>query len=140
MSPDWHLDMYAAAMAILRAKDIAGRQIRQVRRQRGWTAEHLASRFADAGISIPHTVITETETGRRDRRLPVDEVLAFAHILAVPPLALLIPGANDVLQVVPGVEMDAAKALEWMQGDLCETCHGKPAAGFTCNTCGRAGS
>ncbi len=83
--------------------------------------------------------ITNMETGRRDRQLPVDEVLAFAHILAVPPLALLIPGASDVLQVVPGVEMDAAKALEWMQGDLCGTCHGKPAAGFTCNTCGRAG-
>ena len=123
------------------ASDLAGQQIRRLRRNKGWTAKDLAGRCAQVGVThLTPTVITNLETRRKDRQFTVEEWLTLGWVLAVPPLPLLIPAAGEALQVVPGVEMEAAKALEWLQGASCGNCHGKPAAGFTCNTCGRQGT
>ena len=128
-------------MATLSASDITGHRVRQIREQREWTRKELAGRCAEAGFpDLTVTVLTNLETGRKGRQFTVDEVIALAWVLAIQPLSLLAPEGADVLQVVPGVEMDAPKALEWLLGDPCENCHGKPDAGFTCNACGRSGS
>ena len=67
---------------------------------------------------ITPTVITNLETRRRKtREITVDEVLVLAHILEVPPLQLIVPqDAGEELEVVPGLNLDALAATDWIAG------------------------
>lgn len=107
-------------MANLKASDLAGIRIRQARQQRGWTAKELADQCAAAGAPhITPTVITNLETRRRKtREITLDELLAFARVLDVPPLQLVIPqNADEELEVIPGVLLDALDAADWIGGE-----------------------
>jgi transcriptional regulator with XRE-family HTH domain len=104
-------------MANLGPSAIAGRKVRELRRQHRWTAFELAERCAllDPATSITATVVTNLETARRpSRQMAIEELLTFARALGVEPLSLL-----------PLSE--------------CKACQGEPPGGFTCNTCGRSG-
>jgi transcriptional regulator with XRE-family HTH domain len=70
--------------------DVVARRVREVRKQRGWTAERLAAECARVGA--PHltaSVIANIESGRRDqqgrrrRDVTVDELLHLAGALDV---------------------------------------------------------
>lgn len=104
-------------MANLSASDLAGVRIREARQRHGWTARELAARCAKAGVpKITATVITNLETRRRaSRQVGLDELLALAHVLEVPPLQLMIPvNADEHLEVIPGLAMDALEAVQWI--------------------------
>lgn len=106
-------------MANLGASDLAGIRVRQARQRHNWTAKDLADRCAAAGApQITPTVITNLETRRRKtREITVDEVLVLAHILEVPPLQLIVPqDAGEELEVVPGLNLDALAATDWIAG------------------------
>lgn len=106
-------------MANFGASDLAGIRVRQARQRHNWTAKDLADRCAAAGApQITPTVITNLETRRRKtREITVDEVLALAHVLDVPPLQLIVPeDAGEELEVVPGVNLDAVAAADWIAG------------------------
>jgi transcriptional regulator with XRE-family HTH domain len=107
-------------MTNLSASDLAGLRIRQARQQRGWTVRELADRCAKAGLpQITHTVIGNLETRRRGtREITLDETLALARVLGVPPLQLMIPlNAGETLEVAPGDGLDAPEAAGWIAGD-----------------------
>jgi transcriptional regulator with XRE-family HTH domain len=106
-------------MANLGASDLAGIGVRQARQRHNWTAKDLADRCAAAGApQITPTVITNLETRRRKtREITLDEVLVLAHVLEVPPLQLVVPqNASEELEVVPGVNLDALAAADWIAG------------------------
>lgn len=106
-------------MANYSASELAGLRIRQARQQRGWTAKELADLCAKAGAPrVTATVVTNLETRRRSTRdISVDELLVLARVLEVPPVQLVLPlGADELLEVVPGTEMNAAEAVRWMGG------------------------
>jgi transcriptional regulator with XRE-family HTH domain len=88
-------------------------KIRLLRKKRGITTEVLSKLVADAGRTIHPSGITRLEKG--DRRIDVDDLVAFATALGVAPAHLL-----------------------ELPGD-CSICRGEPPAGFTCNACGTAG-
>jgi transcriptional regulator with XRE-family HTH domain len=106
-------------MTNLGVSDVAGRRIREVRQHLGWTVRDLAERCAQAGVpQITSTVITNLETRRRkSREITVDEWLALARVLEVPPLQLLLPlDPGEEVEILPGTEMDALEAIQWIGG------------------------
>lgn len=106
------------------ASDFIGRRVREIRDSRGWTAAVLAERCAKVGA--PHLtkpVITNIEGGRpgkdgiRRREVTVDEMLALALALEVPPFLLFVPlGQGDALQVTGTAEMSTLEAARWVAG------------------------
>jgi transcriptional regulator with XRE-family HTH domain len=109
----------------MRASDFVGVRIREIRQERGWTAQDLAVKCAEVGATeITAAVIANMETGRRDadgrrrRDVTIDETLALAYALEVPPVFLFVPlNGNEQLQVTAKVEMDAVFAAAWADGD-----------------------
>lgn len=83
--------------------------VRRFRVGQGLTTEQLAGRVA---ALRPMYATTITKIEKEDRRVDVDDLVAIAQALNVPPMELL------------------AAAPE------CRTCLGNPPAGFQCRTCG----
>lgn len=110
---------YTVGMANQSPSALAGRKVRELRRQRHWSASELAAHctLLDPATSITGTIVTNLETARRSsRQMTIEELLTFARALGVPPGSLL-PSSSE-----------------------CPACLGEPPAGFTCNHCGRSGS
>jgi transcriptional regulator with XRE-family HTH domain len=89
---------------------LAVARIRDIRRQRGVTAEALAKGMTAAGYQIERTWIVKAENGGR-AQISVDWLMAAAEVLDVPVTALL------------------AKPN-------CTACCDAPPPGFACTTCG----
>jgi 8-oxo-dGTP diphosphatase len=116
------VDMTSGTPA-LKPSDLAGARVREARGRRRWTARELAERCAEAGApGLTGSVIANIETGRRDkdgqrrRDITVDELLALAYALEVPPAALLAPGEGERIQITSKAEMGAAVALAFFSG------------------------
>lgn len=84
--------------------------IRTLREQRRMTYVELSARLDEVGQPIPVLGLRRLEIG--ERRVDVDELVAFAEVFSVAPSQLLEPLPE------------------------CETCHGAPPPGFTCASCG----
>lgn len=107
-------------MTTLSASDIAALRIHEARKKRGWTVRELAGACGKAGaVKITPAVITNLESRRRPgREITVDEWLALAWVLGVPPLQLLAPvGDGETLQVVPGEDKGSFDAVGWLTDD-----------------------
>lgn len=78
-----------APEALTPSRQVA-RRMREVRNDRGWTAERLAEAMRKVGIPWERAVVTKLETGRR-AIVSVDEVLALAYVLDVAPVHMLTP-------------------------------------------------
>lgn len=110
--------------------DVVANRVRAIRDQRGWTAQQLAARCAQIGAPrLTALVIANIETGRRDaqgrrrRNVTVDELVALARALDVPPVLLLYPvGMVEEVEVLPGRTMPTWNAAKWFTGEepLCE--------------------
>lgn len=101
---------------------LIGAAVRRLRDLQGWTAQQLADRCVEVGAKdITAAVIANIETGRRTkegrrrRDITVDEWLALALALDVPPLALLLPPEGDV-EVTSAVGMDQMRLSTWAAG------------------------
>jgi transcriptional regulator with XRE-family HTH domain len=122
---DGEADLYFVDVTSMRASDFVAQRVREIRQSRGWTAKDLAERCAEVGVpEITAAVIANIETGRRDadgrrrRDVTIDEALALAYALEVPPVFLLIPlNGSERLHVTSKVEMDAPSAAAWVNGD-----------------------
>lgn len=96
------------------------RNVRRLRRARGWTQEEATQRFAQiAGIPAMTKAWWSAgerapETGR-PKSWTANEVATLAELFEVP--------VGDLFEAQPP----------------CRACGDKPPAGFTCNTCGTAG-
>jgi transcriptional regulator with XRE-family HTH domain len=109
----------------IRASDLIGERIQQIRLRRGMTARQLAARCKEIGApEITAPVIANIETGRRGpdgkrrRQVTVDELLILAFALEVPPLLLLLPrGGTETLGITPSASMDLVTAAAWASGD-----------------------
>ncbi|MFG1921091.1 helix-turn-helix domain-containing protein [Cryptosporangium sp. NPDC048952] len=73
-------------------------QVRAIRQRRGMTAQQLVDRCTAQGfVGMTANMLANIETGRRD--VSVDELLAFALALDVPPASLLTPAHDRPLTV-----------------------------------------
>ena len=91
--------------------------VRRVRKGRGLTVYELADEMASGGHPIAASAISKIERG--ERQVNVDDLVALACTLGVPPSALLLPLDDD-----PGHTIDltgcgtvpADTAWDWMDG------------------------
>lgn len=116
------VDMTKRVLA-LKPSDLAGARVREARGRRGWTARQLAERCIKAGApGLTASVIANIETGRKDaagqrrRDITIDELLALAYVLEIPPVALLAPGEGGRIQITSKAEMGLAVALAFFSG------------------------
>ncbi|MBO2459865.1 helix-turn-helix domain-containing protein [Actinomadura violacea] len=91
-------------------------QVRRYRKDRGLSAQQLADACTALGMETSRSAIANFESGRRPT-ISVAELLIFAHALRVPPLLLVVPvGADQSVQLAPGVATSAWDAAQWFAG------------------------
>jgi transcriptional regulator with XRE-family HTH domain len=96
-------------------------RVRRLRETARLSGAGLAAEMVKLGVPWNRTTVAKLETGRRES-ITVQELLALALALDVPPVALLVDltGATPA-RVAAGVELDPADALLWMIGALNQT-------------------
>jgi transcriptional regulator with XRE-family HTH domain len=105
--------------------DVVGMQIRAYRDAQGLTREQVAERCALSGWpSLTAAIVAYIELGRpnasgiRRREVSVDEVVALAYVLDVPPLALLAPPHVEPWAGIPGNKaIGTGSAAAWLRGE-----------------------
>lgn len=92
-------------------------KVRTLRKQRGLSAQNLSDALATIGVPIHRSVLANWENGRRGN-LDTTELLALAHVLAVPPIELLFPAIEpgETVEMLPGCHMDRRDASSWFNG------------------------
>jgi transcriptional regulator with XRE-family HTH domain len=91
------------------------RQLRQIRKARGWTQQDLANALAEAGMGrLDVFVINRMESGKR--RVSLDEAIGIAAVLGVSPLHLIVPRDDARVHLTPQEAVTAADARVWLRG------------------------
>lgn len=91
-------------------------RLRKWRNRRGFTTSELAEKMGELGQPIHASAVTKIEKG--DRGVTLDEWIAFAAALNVPPVALILPldGAHARVHLTTKSEIHPHLALEWIIG------------------------
>lgn len=93
---------------------VLAEELRKTRERRGWTQQALADRLEEIDLPIDRSTIAKIEANTRG--VSVDEVLAFAIALGVPPMILMVPRSEDKVRVAPGVKVGSWEAAAWWRG------------------------
>jgi transcriptional regulator with XRE-family HTH domain len=81
------------------------------------SAQQLAERCEQLGLSIPRPVLSNLENGRRES-VTLAELLVLAAALDVSPIALIVPlGLEEDLEVLPRLTVTAWDAAKWIDGE-----------------------
>lgn len=99
-------------------------RLKVIRGRRGLTVQELAKLCVEQGASdLTATTIYNIESGRPDdsgkrrRRVTVEELMALATVLEVAPVHLLIPlDDNEAYEVTPGREVSAVVMRDFIRG------------------------
>jgi transcriptional regulator with XRE-family HTH domain len=95
---------------------LVARRVRELRDRRGWSAQELANRCADAGWpQLDRGVLANLENGRR-RSVSIDEVLVLALVLDVAPVHLVVPTTDRAVQVGKWI-VGSGPVREWVRGN-----------------------
>lgn len=95
--------------------EVFGTRLQAVRKLKGWSLQQMAGALAELGITLHLTAIAKAEKGQR--KVTLDEALAFAAVLGVSPLHLIVPLDNETeLRVAPRLTAPALQARQWMRG------------------------
>lgn len=94
-----------------------GRNIALARKRKGVTAQVLADRCTELGVTMKRTSIANLENGRRDS-VTVTDLMVIAAALGVPPVALIYPTkqAGKPIEMVSGTTSTTFDALSWFSG------------------------
>jgi hypothetical protein len=72
--------------------------------------------MAKAGVDWTQEGVEQFEEGRRDH-LDIQELLAIAIVLSVPPIALLVDSTTETMPLTSKVKVPTAYGLLWLVGD-----------------------
>ncbi|MGY4543137.1 transcriptional regulator with XRE-family HTH domain [Arthrobacter sp. UYNi723] len=92
--------------------------IKRVREAQRLTYTELSKRLSECGRSVSPLAVRRIE--EKERRVDVDDLVAFAVSLGVTPKTLLMPyseSMDDLVQVTGGVEERAGNINAWMTGE-----------------------
>lgn len=95
----------------------AGR-LAEIRSGRHMSQAELADRTTQLGRPMSASVVSKTE--KSDRRMDVDDLIAFAVALGVTPNRLLLPASvrdDEPVELLPEVRVSAMDAWKWATGD-----------------------
>jgi transcriptional regulator with XRE-family HTH domain len=96
----------------------AADNLAEIRDGRRMSQAELADHMNQLGRPVTASVISKTE--QLDRRLDVDDLVAFAVALGVTPNRLLLPGSiseSEPVELTPEVCVSAMDAWKWATGD-----------------------
>jgi transcriptional regulator with XRE-family HTH domain len=84
-------------------------RVGELRRDRGWSAQTLGERCAEAGLpGLNRAVLANLESGRR-QDVSVEELMVLAMVLDTAPVYLLVPSDKD---------MRTRLARDWVRGHV----------------------
>ncbi|MET7752600.1 helix-turn-helix transcriptional regulator [Micromonospora sp. NPDC005367] len=100
-----------------RVGELIAQQLRRLREERNVTYTELVKRLDGLGHPIPILGLRRIERG--ERRVDVDDLIALARALKVPPVLLLFPveAEGPLVELLPGVQVDPNEALAWFTGE-----------------------
>lgn len=91
------------------------RNIQRVRKARQLKQSDVSKLLKAAGRPTLATVVSKIERG--ERRIDVDDLVAFGRALGVPPVLLLYPlGTDEEVEVLPGQHVHTGAAFRWFVG------------------------
>ncbi|MFD5784076.1 helix-turn-helix domain-containing protein [Streptomyces sp. NPDC126933] len=92
--------------------------LKRLRAGRSWSVRELADRLTQAGRTFSHSAVTRTENGTR--QASVGDLMSFAAVFDVSPLAFLLPMADKEEEVaVTGLgDVPAGPLWEWASGGM----------------------
>jgi transcriptional regulator with XRE-family HTH domain len=96
----------------------AAANLAEIRKARHMEQAEVADRMNKLGRPMSAPVVSKTEN--HDRRIDVDDLVAFAVALGVTPNRLLLPGSvrdDDPVELLPEVRVSAMAAWKWATGD-----------------------
>ena len=98
------------------ASKVFSERLSAERKRKGWTQRHLVERMAEIGSPVDRSVLAKIEAG--GRKVAIDEVVAFAYALGVPPLSLLLPQSRNrgEVEIAGNVSVPISKARAWWRG------------------------
>lgn len=91
--------------------------VRRARKGHGLSTYELADRLASAGHAIAASAVAKIERG--ERQVTVDDLMALATALDVPPSALLLPphdGTQRIVELTGAGTVPADVAWDWADG------------------------
>jgi transcriptional regulator with XRE-family HTH domain len=100
------------------AGERAAANLAEIRKARHMEQAEVADRMNELGRPMSAPVVSKTE--KLDRRIDVDDLVAFAVALGVTPNRLLLPGNvrdDELIELLPEVRVSAMDAWKWATGD-----------------------
>ncbi len=93
-----------------------GDNVRRLRKGKGLSLAEVSSRMGALGMPLSLNGLSKVELGNRD--LGVDELVALAEALNLPPLVVLFPlGTKREVELFPGTNVDTWAAAKWFTGE-----------------------
>lgn len=93
-----------------------GENLAQLRNARRLTTERLAEEVRQLGVEMTASTVTKIE--KHSRRITVDELVAFAAVLDVSPVSLMLPaGKTERVQLAEGLAVPWERAWRWAHGE-----------------------
>jgi transcriptional regulator with XRE-family HTH domain len=107
-------------IAQLKPSDLVAKRLRDGRTRKGWSQKKLADAMTDAGWSIDRTTIAKIESGgSRALNLTLNEVLAFAIVLGMSPVFLMVPGEGEVnVELTTKLSLKTQDFRWWVSGEM----------------------
>lgn len=96
----------------------AAENLETLREDRRLSQDELAAAAGRLGRPMTRQIVSKTEA--TDRRIDVDDLMAFAVALGVTPNRLLLPGharEDEPVELLPEVRVSALDAWKWATGD-----------------------
>lgn len=93
-----------------------GDNVRHWRKERGSSLAEVSARMADLGVPLSLNGLSKVELGNRG--LDLDELVALARTLRVPPVVLIFPFSRaQQVELLPGTQVPTWPAAKWFAGD-----------------------
>lgn len=95
---------------------VVGENLAYWRKERGLSLAELSARMGDAGLPLNLNGLNKIERGNRG--VDLDELVALARVLDLPPLLLIFPvGSPSTIELLPGVHVPPWLAARWFTGE-----------------------
>lgn len=89
--------------------------VRRYREGQSVPYTELSERLSRVGVPIPVLGLRRIEKG--ERRVDIDELIALARVLGVPPILLVLPlGKEETVEVLPGEHRSTWAVAKWFGG------------------------
>jgi transcriptional regulator with XRE-family HTH domain len=100
----------------LRPSEVFAQRLREIRDARRLTQAELAEKMTRAGRPMNKLAVLRVERG--ERKVSLDEALAFAYVLGAVPAHLLSPPDDEHVAVTDQFEMDGEGMRGWLRFGL----------------------